>query len=224
MINQKKFYEHCSGIFTMGEWLADYMVNYCNIPREKVHAVGAGINIPYIEEQKACRTGNKILFVGKDFRRKGGHLVVEAFKVLHEKDQSVELIIVGPQKAPVPITDGIKFVGNIPINEIIEYYRTSDIFCMPSYFEAYGIVIAEALCYGLPCITRNMYAMKEMIADGLNGYLIDNDNINVLADKMALLLKNRDIHSYVAQKHDEYMQKYSWSRIVNEMKTIMEGY
>ena len=48
-----------------------------------------------------------------------------------------------------------------------------DVFCMPSYFEAYGLVFVEALTFGLPCIGRNCYEMPYFIEDGKTGLLLN---------------------------------------------------
>ena len=52
---------------------------------------------------------------------------------------------------------------------------------MPSYFEAYGLVFAEALTYGLPCIGRDKFAMSEFIEDGCTGRLISGEDAEELA-------------------------------------------
>ena len=53
---------------------------------------------------------------------------------------------------------------------------------MPSYFEAYGLVFAEALTYGLPCIGRDKFAMSEFIEDGCTGRLISGEDVEELLD------------------------------------------
>ncbi len=220
---QNKFYQQCAGIFTMGKWLADFLVENCNVSKDKVHAVGAGINVPVENIDYSTKTGNKILFVGKDFERKGGRIVVEAFQLLKEKYMSTaELYIIGPVENPLRNElSGITFVGNIGKAEVAKYYNMCDIFCMPSYFEAYGIVFCEALAYGLPCIARNKYAMAEIIENGEDGYLLEQDDPQELAKKMFELLMNEKIRENVRSKCNEYLEKYSWSNIVDKMEKSM---
>ena len=106
-----------------------------------------------------------------------------------------------------------------------EYFEICDIFCMPSYFEAFGIVFCEALASGLPCIARRKYAMKEIIEDGEDGYLIDDDDAQILAQKMNMLLLDNKITQNVRKKRETYIQKYSWERIAGEMeKVILNNY
>lgn len=220
---QKDYYEHCSGIFTMGQWLADFMEEECGIPKEKIHAVGAGINVPIGKEDDSDRQGNKILFVGKDFNRKGGKLVVEAFRILRETYRTdAQLYIVGPVENPLADDiPGVHFVGNIGKEKVAQYFRICDVFCMPSYFEAFGIAFCEALANGLPCIARNKYAMAEIIKDGEDGYLIEEDDAEELAGKMNQLLSDEKVIQTVKSKRNEYIKKYSWENVVGEMVKVI---
>ena len=97
---QLKVYEKCSGIFTMSKWLAKSLVMDTGLPSKKVHVVHAGVNIMPDKINYHLLGKNKketiILFIGRDFFRKGGDLVVEAFKILKKKYSSnLKLIIIG---------------------------------------------------------------------------------------------------------------------------------
>lgn len=82
---QKDYYNKCTGVFVMGKWLKEYLVNNMGVSENKIHCVGAGYDVDISKYNIAKRQGNKILFVGIDFERKAGPLVVEAFKILKNK-------------------------------------------------------------------------------------------------------------------------------------------
>lgn len=220
---QSEYYQKASGIFTMGQWLADYIVEKEGLSCDKVHAVGGGINIDAGKIDYSLKESKRILFVGRDFMRKGGDLVVNAFRLLREKMPDAELYIAGPQKNPLAKeqVDGIFFVGAQGAEQLVQLYNQCDVFCMPSRFEAYGLVFAEALAFGLPCIARNAFAMKEMIQDGENGYLVDSDDIYVLADKMQRALENKKMQSDVKSQKNFYLQKYSWENVAMRISTVI---
>lgn len=222
-IIQRDFYEHCEGVFTMGAWLADFLKEKYNLPANKVHVVGAGINVPIVDADYSRKTGKRILFVGKDFKRKGGELVVKAFQILkNEYMKDAELYIVGPTENPLKQEiSGITYVGNIAKEEVNYYYSLCDVFCMPSYFEAYGIVFCEALANGLPCIARNKFSMKEIIEDGKDGYLLEKDDENELAEKMYKLLNSVEITENVRTNRQVYLHNYSWSTVAARMENII---
>lgn len=217
---QKKFYQEAKGIFTMGQWLADYLIEVEKIPAFKVHKVGAGINIDINQIDSSKKEGNKILFVGRDFKRKGGELVINAFRILKKINPKAQLYVAGPSQNPVKDElEGYHFLGDVDREQLVQYYNMCDVFCMPSYFEAYGIVFGEALCFGLPCIVRNAFAMKEFITDGENGYLIGKDDVDDLADKMHRLLGDESIRRHVISKREWYVNEYSW---MNTIKKIVD--
>lgn len=232
-INKRKsmtseFYLGCRGIFTMSQWLTDDLVQNKGIDENKVHCVGGGCNIDYTRIDTSKKTGNKFLFVGKDFERKNGPLVVEAFKNVYAENNSLELYIIGPAEKPTG-TDypGVKFIGRLGYDELVSYYNLCDYFIMPSLFEAYGIVFAEALIFGLPCIGRNAYAMPEFIDNGANGLLVDGYDVDELASAMneMYLQRNRYVNN-VSAYHEDYVSRYSWDSVAERIVKVMrnDGY
>lgn len=224
----QKFYKHCKGIFTMSKWLAnDLIINSQENP-EKVHWVGGGCNIDISKIDMSQKKRNRFLFVGKDWERKNGPLVVKAFQLLAEKYPNIELYIAGPNKIPSKLIrdNRIKFVGCISYEELIILYNLCDFFVMPSQFEAYGIVFAEALIFGLPCIGKDCFAMPEFIEDGVNGYLIRNNDLEELALKMEKLLQNRNIVEFVKSNSCIYQDIYSWDRVAERIIKVFreDGY
>ncbi len=220
---QNIFLKNCAGIFAMSEWLAKYIVERLEVNPERVHCVKAGVEID-ISRLHPDRKGNKILFVGKDFDAKGGYLMVEAFKILRKKYmKEAELYIIGPSTNPLKENvPGIIYKGYIPAEQVLQYYNICDIFCMPSYVDAFGKVFVEALCSGLPCIGRSVLAMNEIIEDGVNGYLINEDNPEVLASKMYDLLKSETIKQYVDEHRLEWQKQYSWDNVASLMANIIK--
>ena len=219
---QEAFLKECAGIFTMGEWLAKYIVERLGVDPERVHCVQAGVEIN-TESIKPDRKGNKILFVGKDFDAKGGYLVVEAFRILREKYmKDAELYILGPANNPLKEDyPGVFYKGVVPYDEVIRFYNICDVFCMPSYAEPFGKVFIEALCSGLPCIGRSILSMNEIIRHGVNGYNIDKDDPEMLAKYMNDLLHDDEIRKYVEEHGPEWQKQYSWENVASKIAEII---
>ena len=108
---------------------------------------------------------------------------MEAFRLLRERRPEVELFIAGPEHLQLS-DEGIHLLGNLPYRELPQYFNLCDVFCMPSKFEAYGLVFPEALTFGLPCIGRDAYEMPYFIEDGETGYLLRSETKEELADLM----------------------------------------
>lgn len=222
-VEQDFYLNKCAGIFTMGHWLRDYLISQ-GYNSEKVIHVGGGYNVNNNLYKPQIKTGTKILFVGKDFERKGGRITYEAFTILKKRMSNIELYVSGPEQDPIidPI-EGYHFEGQISFKEVAELYNKCDIFCMPSYFEAYGLVFIEALSFGLPCIGRNCYEMPYFIEDGKTGLLLKHDDSNELACLMERLLCDNTYKENVKSKREYYINEYSWDNVALRMKRLISG-
>lgn len=221
---EREYQQSCTGIFCMGEWLRKYLIDTIGIASNRVHAVGGGVNLNINKLSSSMKRGNKILFVGRDFIRKGGYLTYEAFCELKRQKPDCELYVAGPASNPIksPI-NGYHFLGDCNSDILAYYFNLCDIFCMPSYFEAYGLVFIEALTYGLPCIGRNCYEMPYFIQDGVTGFLIDEDNPLLLANRMLQLLENETIKQNVLARREWYVQNYSWDAVAQRILQVISN-
>lgn len=215
---QKYFYDHAVGIFTMSHWLHDYLRRGYG---DKVHFAGGGINLNADLIDVSRRRGNKILFVGKDFERKNGPLVLEAFSIAKEIRPDIELYIAGPTNLGIDSTPGVHNLGRLTFDELAAYFNLCDIFCMPSKFEAYGIVFPEALSFGLPCIGRDAFEMPHFIEDGVTGYILKKENPYVLSELMLNLLENDEIKNNVRDRREFYLNEYSWDTVAKRMMEVI---
>lgn len=210
-----------AGVFVMGRWLKKELTEKYGLPQEKVHHVGGGINLDPDLADPDGKGRNKILFVGRDYERKNGPLVVEAFLRLRRKRKDLELYIAGP-KAQAYDGSGVHFLGEVPSERLPVYLNLCDIFCMPSLFEAYGMVFAEALAFGLPCIGRDAFEMPYFIEDGKTGYLLRRQSAGELAELMDRLLDNETIFKNVRDKRGYYLEEYSWEHVARRIVRVME--
>lgn len=219
---QNAFYAKVAGIFAMGRWLVKELSQDENVlVKDKVYHVGGGINVDasLIDKDK-IREGNKILFIGRDFERKNGPLVVEAFRLLRKSRPEIELFIAGPETLSLS-DEGIHLLGNLPYCELPQYLNLCDVFCMPSKFEAYGLVFPEALTFGLPCIGRNAYEMPYFIEEGETGYLLKQENAEELADLMDKTLSSKQLATNVCERRDFYLKEYSWDTVARRIYEVI---
>lgn len=93
----------------MSAWLKEYMVKNKIVEEDKITHVGRGLNI-----SSDKKSGNKFLFVGKDFDRKVGDLVYKAFLELEKEESDIELYIIDPKKLPFEFSsERVHFLGEI---------------------------------------------------------------------------------------------------------------
>lgn len=88
-----------------------------------------------------------------------------------------------------PYASRIILTGSIPREDMVNYYSAGNIFVFPSDTDTQGLVLCEALKAGLPCVAVNAGGSPEMICDGADGFLAEN-NVEDFTAKISLLLNN----------------------------------
>lgn len=119
----------------------------------------------------------RFLFVGLRFRRKGGPELLAAFAKLPDKNARLTVISQVPNsfKEKYSTDSRITFLSPQPRSVLHEeIYPTHDVFVFPSLLETLGVVILEALSYGMGIITTDLYATREMVKDGKNRILLNH--------------------------------------------------
>jgi glycosyltransferase involved in cell wall biosynthesis len=224
---QREVYEQSEGVFAMSQWLADSLVQDGLAP-DRVHVVPPGIqstssaHAPLPERRQG--TQRRLLFIGRDFDTKGGDQVLAAFALLRaELGPAITLTVAGPPAWPAPgaVPDGVLFLGAVPPAQVQTLYDSHDLFVMPSRFEGFGIVFAEALSRGLPCIGRDACAMPEIIGPGSGGRLVASEDPCELAGAVLDALADDSLYARCAAEAPARRAFYSWDRAARDVLAHM---
>jgi len=145
---------------------------------------------------------NNILSVGALFPRKNQHLLIDCLPNVLKEFPNTKLFIVGKAYRPedqkyelylkskvqkLNLKNNVSFLGYIPKSDLINLYLLSDIFVLPTQFEAFGIVFLEAMAAGLPIITTNKQPMKEILDYGRVGKLVNLSTKDLSSSIICLL-------------------------------------
>ncbi|MBF7123766.1 glycosyltransferase family 4 protein [Pediococcus pentosaceus] len=229
LIRQRELIGNDKTILSMSHWLTNF------INKETAHRavyVGGGINTPLIEMPIKNRDNQTFLFVGRDFYRKGGDIVVSAFNRLKLKYPNAKLIIAGPDKDKISKEilnmSGIDFIGDVSVDKIGQLMTTATCFVMPSRFEAYGLVFIEAMANGMPIIARDKYEMPYFVSEGSGLVMRTEKNEKLEVDNllkcMTELLENRNQYLEKAQEVAPNIAKeYSWATVANRITKVIEN-
>jgi glycosyltransferase involved in cell wall biosynthesis len=239
---QLAMYERATGIIAMSRWFARSLVEQSGVPAEKIHVVHPGFSAgrtirparptrPARPSRDRAAPRRRLLFVGRQhtpyaFYRKGGDLVVAALSILRrEYDPQLTLTVVGLNEWPLPgrVPDGVTVLGPLPPDQVAGLYDEHDLFVMPSRQESFGIVFAEALSHGLPCVGRNAYAMPEIVTPGVSGALIDSDDAEALAKTIVAVLEDDNIYRRCTSRAPEIAAYFSWEGTACEIANIIGG-
>lgn len=154
-----------------------------------------------------------LLFVGVCAEHKGIIYLVEAMNIL--KDLNIKLNIVGKYSAKDSyfrkmqkyidrhnLRDRIEFHGFIEREQLARLYRESSLYVHPSLMEGYGMVLAEAMSFGMPIVASSVGAIPELIEDGINGILVRSRDSQGLAGAIRKLC--RDDATRIAMGKENY--------------------
>ena len=145
-----------------------------------------------------------LLYAGRIAKEKNLQTLFSMAALAFEKDPSLRLWLVGdgpfrPACAEMArslgIGDRVKFAGFVPRQEVDRYYAAADLFVFSSITETQGLVVLEAMNYGLPAVVVAGGGASEAIIDGVNGLIVRNDPHDFAAEVLELL---RDEERYAS--------------------------
>ncbi len=133
------------------------------------------------------------------------------------KAQSVQLKLTGQSNAE----DRVKFLGHIPHEDMLPYLHISEIFIRPSLSEGLGNSFLEAMAAGIPVIATPVGGIPDFLVDGETGLFCEVNNPHSIAQKVEKLIKDKESQEYIVKNAKKMVEeKYSWGRVVGEMKEI----
>lgn len=171
-----------------------------------------------------------IIFVGRPVREKGINELLAAFQLIREGCPRVKLMLVGctveGDRGVACLTDllrnmPVEFASDIFIlgfrDDVPQLMSSADIFILPSYREGLPRSIIEAMAMGKPIIATNIRGCREEVCDGVNGYLCEVKNINDLAAKINMLLKEPGmIEKFGLNSRKIFLDKYDEQVVLNK--------
>lgn len=185
------------------------------------------------------RTDNTLLFVGRVVPGKGLHILLKALKHVIT---SVTLNIVGPMGWDDNYNQNIlhmielenkrgkhniNYLGGVDPNDsrLIDLYQHSSVFVLPSFYEAFGVVILEAMACGTPVVSTQTGGTPEIIENQKNGLLVPVNNCIKLADAINYLLDNPDIRLKLGKMGLKTVEKnFSIKTVIKRLCNIYDDF
>ena len=148
--------------------------------------------------------GSHVLFVGRPGIRKGLPFLVEAVAALHAEHPDVRLTIVGdgPARAAMEararaagLVDVVRFTGYQSSGQVADWLSRADVVVLPSLAEGVPVVLMEAMAAGVPVVATNVGGTSELVADGVNGFLVPPGVPDALVHRIRQLLDDADLRT-----------------------------
>lgn len=227
-----KFFEHAKKIIlntkTEGKEIEDYCKeNNCVLDTNRFVVVGQGVFLNKIIGGDGDRFKSKynlkhpIVFqIGSKNSDKGSYNLINAMKKLWDKGIKCHLVFGGARsdeftdyimKLEPNYKNYILNVDNISETEKLDLYDAGDIFSMVSKTDSFGIVYLEAWSYKKPVLACDSYAMKEIISNEEDGYLLRFEDTDSIALRIEELLKDREkAIKFGENGYKKVVKKYNW--------------
>lgn len=219
---EKKMYEDATLIFTFGSLVKKSLVSQYGISGNKIHTVFTGSNTnDELETWERKVFSKSILFVGVDWERKGGPILLQIFEKVLSKHSDAKLIIVGCKPKKINLAN-CTIVGEIPVAEIAKYYQSADLFCLPTLREPFGMVFIEAMSHKLPIVANNIGCISDLVINGYNGYVIDND-VQEYADAICRLFDAPATCALLGENGYQLAKtEFTWDKVGHKIKKRIE--
>lgn len=206
-----------------------------SINKKKIETVYYGIDKEYIRtitnnKKKILLPKGKLIFgsMGRLVKQKNFEFIIKSFKKYNENSNSNSILVIagkGPEARKLKILvnklnlkNYVFFIGHV--DNVANFLKQIDVFCMNSKFEGLGLVMLEAMAFGKPIIAPKISAIPEVVKDRFNGLLTKTDNIKSYVNAMKKL-ENFKFRKKLSQKNKLYLKnKFSFDKMINKIQKV----
>lgn len=218
---ERALYRGATAIACFSENVARSMIRDYGVDPGRVAVVGAGANV-FPEHAARRDDGRTVVFVGKEFARKGGQVLLEAFARVRRAFPKVRLLVAGP---PVPRTAplGVAFLGFVPLEELPSLLAQATVFALPTLAEPFGIAFLDAMACGVPCVGTRHEAIPEIVRDGVTGLLVPPGDPAALAGALQRLLADPAFARAMGARGRAWVSAGAlWSHVAERLERLLE--
>ncbi len=171
-----------------------------------------------------------ILFCGKLIDKKRPFDLLKGYERIENKNKA--LLFVGDGYLKKELENYVKeknlknvfFLGFKNQTELPKYYTIADIFVLSSSSETWGLVVNEAMCFGLPVIVSDMVGCgKDLVRYGENGFIYPVGNIEKLSFYISKLLEDKKLRESMGKKSLEIIKKWSYEKNIKGILSAIQN-
>jgi colanic acid/amylovoran biosynthesis glycosyltransferase len=206
--NMKMLFDKGEYFFPVCQYLADRIIAW-GCPPEKVKILYGGVDLNKYHYRAPSMEGSQnILSVGRLVEKKGHHILMQAFQKMKTKFPHATLTIIGKGELEqelislanrLNLGDSFQLLNHLHKDKVREHMINADLFCAASIEASDGDVegipntLKEAMALGVPVISTYHAGIPELITHNQEGFLVQENNVNELADGLEFMLTNRHL-------------------------------
>jgi glycosyltransferase involved in cell wall biosynthesis len=175
----------------------------------------------------------RILFVGRLVARKGVDRLLDALARLGDREWRLEIVGFGPERDPLErraqrlgLSDRVQFLGRVTTAELVSAYRRAACFVLPATLderadtEGLGVVLLEAMSYGVPVVATRRGGIVDVVDDGRTGILVEDDPAALAIGIAALLDDPARAWALGQAGRARVRERFGWDSIVDRLEAV----
>jgi glycosyltransferase involved in cell wall biosynthesis len=177
--------------------------------------------------------GPMVLYVGRLAVNKRMEYVLQAMPDLLEQEPDLKLVIAGPDDGAgddwralaqeLGLGGSVRFEGWLPEEDMVAAFTAADVFVLPSDWEAFGIVLLEAMACETPCICADRGGAPEVVVDGETGFVATYGEPAAWKRALGKLIGDPDLRRRMGKVgRRRAMEEFSWSSIVDRIEVVYD--
>jgi glycosyltransferase involved in cell wall biosynthesis len=227
----KNTFHRAAHLVTFSQWAKNSLMHDYGIQEQKITVNAPGVDLARWSVLRAHWSDDdlspRVLFVGGDFRRKGGDVLVQCARSM-PRNWTVDIVT----SEAVPNAEGLQGVHvhvglKADTPELLELYRKVNIFALPTLADCSPLVILEAMAMGLPVIATRVGGIPEIVVDGETGLLIPPNSPEALLEAIRELGKNPERRRAMGIAGRLHVEKYfdgrqNYRALIALIKTVAD--
>jgi glycosyltransferase involved in cell wall biosynthesis len=205
----RRLFRSAARLIPLSDWCARSLIEDYGVRPERITVVPPGVDTAQWSPASRADGGGplRLLFVGGDFDRKGGPLVLDWFmRDPAARDCELHLVTRDAIVAGERVIVHRDLANNS--DRLRDVVRSCDIFVLPTHADCHSLASIEAMASGLPVVATNVGGIPEIIIDGVCGYIIEPGDATALGDRLRTLIVDHDARRRMSHAARERAQRY----------------
>jgi len=235
---ERRALESIDRMIAVTNYTKERIIKNYSVTSRKIDVIYNGTELDHIDELQSMKTRVKqdynlpakpiVLFVGRiDDPRKGFDVLLKAFKIVSERCDAI-LVAAGSgsvKKAQqlaskLDIDSRIIFTGFVPDNVLGTFYSICNVYVCVSKLEGFGLTILEAMAAAKPVVATRVAAIPELVNQGINGILVEPEDISGLAEGICRLLEDPTTSTEIGRNNQKYAMQFSWRKNAERIERV----
>ena len=231
-LNRRAFHA-ATALVTWCQWAKDSLIADYGAPEEKITVIAPGVDLqkwPRRSGRDRARASEnrlpRLLFVGGDFERKGGKVLLDCFFRYLQEDCELSIVT----QTPIPPAHHLHVYNNVTPNSdtLVRLYADADIFVFPTLADCAPLAVPEAMAATLPIVTTHVGAIPEMVRDDEQGYVVEPGNVEELRIAIHRLMNSPHLRARLGDSgralvERDYDSEKNAQRLLDLLKGVSAG-